>query len=105
MMDPVATPERAKSQGEGYSSVSFVRGWYFNDGVPTPKAGGLSAPRFCSTRVQVPPLSVIGQWLRTQISVFSHARAHTHVSTRTGLSPGRHLNFKDSLHIYSIAQT
>ncbi len=55
MMDPVATPERAKSQGEGYSSVSFVRGWYFNDGVQTPKAGGLSAPRFCSTRVQVPP--------------------------------------------------
>lgn len=42
-------------EGENCSITSFGRGWVLNEGVQTPRVGGLGTPRISSTRIQVPP--------------------------------------------------
>ncbi|KAK0154900.1 hypothetical protein N1851_002792 [Merluccius polli] len=55
-MDSVTSPEgTGVSEGEVSSNVGFGRGWFLKDEAQTPKVGGLRTPRFCSTRIQVPP--------------------------------------------------
>lgn len=54
-MEPAPAYEGEVSEGEGYTSVSFGRGWFQKDGIQTPKVGGLRTPMFCSTRAEVSP--------------------------------------------------
>lgn len=44
--------------GEVSSNVGLGRGWFLGDGVQTPKVGVSFAPKFCSTRLQVPPCDI-----------------------------------------------
>lgn len=41
--------------GETFSTTSFGRGWFLNEGVQTPRVDRLGTPRISSTQIQVPP--------------------------------------------------